>query len=160
MGNFNNDDVKKMLEMLKEQAESNNNEPQTQINTQTTDNAHTDEDIQNLLKEQFSSENGATVSATEDYSFDAVDEFMRVGKTEEIPLEIVPDTKIESEVEELEPESEEIDFEEPEFSFVVAKIPDRTSEIILDGHIEEDLIEESSEFDEDLVDEVESTEST
>ena len=159
MGNFNNDDVKKMLEMLKEQAESNNNEPQTQINTQTTDNAHTDEDIQNLLKEQFSSENGATVSATEDYSFDAVDEFMRVGKTEEIPLEIVPDTKIESEVEELEPESEEIDFEEPEFSFVVAKIPDRTSEIILDGHIEEDLIEESSEFDAEAVDEVESTES-
>ena len=167
MNNFNNDDVKKMLEMLKEQAQSNNNEPKTEIDTQTTDNAHTDEDIQNLLKEQFSAENDATVSATEDYSFDAVDEFMRVGKTEEIPVEIESETeeiepeteeieleeeKIEAEVEEIVPEAEEIEPEEPEFSFVVAKIPDKTSEIVLEDEeiaipTIEEILDSANEFE-------------
>ncbi len=174
MNNFNNDDVKKMLEMLKEQAQSNNNEPKTEIDTQTTDNAHTDEDIQNLLKEQFSAENDATVSATEDYSFDAVDEFMRVGKTEEIPVEIENETEeiepeteeieleeekieaevedIEPEAEEIEPEVEEIEPEEPEFSFVVAKIPDKTSEIVLEDEeiaipTIEEVLDSANEFE-------------
>ena len=158
MNNFNNDDVKKMLEMLKEQAESNNNEPQTQINTQTTDNAHTDEDIQNLLKEQFSAEDGGTVPTTEDYSFDAVDEFMRIGKTEEIPLEIESEVEIEQEVEEFVPEAEieleveEIAPEEPEFSFVVAKIPDKTSEIVLE---DEEIVKPFVEDPEDFVEKIE-----
>jgi shikimate dehydrogenase len=50
--NFNNDDVKKMLEMLKEQAESTNNT--SNIDTQTTDTSvSTDDDIKDMLKKHF-----------------------------------------------------------------------------------------------------------
>ena len=67
MENFNNDDVKKMLEMLKEQAESTNNT--SNIDTQTTDTStSSDDDIKAMLKNQFSSENSDDSNAIiEDY---------------------------------------------------------------------------------------------
>ena len=82
MEGFNNDDVKKMLEMLKEQAESNNND--SKIDTQTTDSSvHTDDDIKDMLKKHFSAEQSENSSpVTEDYSFDEVDEFVSEAEAE------------------------------------------------------------------------------
>ena len=151
MDGFNNDDVKKMLEMLKEQAESNS-EAEINIDAQTTDNIHTDEDIQNMLKQQFASEQGDnSVSVVEDYSFDSVDEFMKNSKTEEIPLgfEFQDEIKV---------EKKEISDEESEFSFIVAKIPNETSEIVLDNPSDKLTVEESIEKVEELVVEVEEIE--
>lgn len=86
MNGFNNDDVKKMLEMLKEQAEINNND--SKIDTQTTENISTDEDIKNMLKKQFSSEqNDSSVAVMEDYSFDEVEEF--ISEEEEAPAPVI-----------------------------------------------------------------------
>ena len=144
MDGFNNDDVKKMLEMLKEQAESNS-EAEINIDAQTTDNIHTDEDIQNMLKQQFASEQGDnSVSVVEDYSFDSVDEFMKNSKTEEIPLgfEFQDEIKV---------EKKEISDEESEFSFIVAKIPNETSEIVLDNPSDKLTVEESIEKVEEFV---------
>ena len=62
MNGFNNDDVKKMLEMLKEQAESTGDK-ETKIDTQTTDKIRTDEDIKNMLKKHFSSEQEDSTAA-------------------------------------------------------------------------------------------------
>ena len=84
MSDFNNDDVKKMLEMLKEQAEINNNDSNVQMNTQTTDNVHTDDDIKNMLKEHFSSEHSdSSVSVMDDYSFDKIEDFVSENDIEE-----------------------------------------------------------------------------
>ena len=105
MENFNNDDVKKMLQMLKEQAESNN---ESQINTQTTEKVASDEDIQNMLKEQFSNEQKESPVATaDDYSFDEIDEFISEEEVEsDIDDEAEPEIEEASELEE-EPEVEE-----------------------------------------------------
>ena len=52
MTDINNDDVKKLLEMLKEHTEQ---PAEDKTNTQTTDNSiHSDDDIKNMLKKHFS----------------------------------------------------------------------------------------------------------
>ncbi len=101
MSGFNNDDVKKMLEMLKEQAEINNNDSNAQMNTQTTEDVHTDDDIKNMLKEHFSSEHSdSSVAVMEDYSFDEIEDFVSENDIDEQaeveePLdEIVEETPI------------------------------------------------------------------
>lgn len=82
MNGFNNDDVKKMLEMLKEQTEINNND--SQIDTQTTDSVHTDDDIKNMLKKHFSADQVEESSSTnEDYSFDGIEDFISEAEAEE-----------------------------------------------------------------------------
>ena len=82
MNGFNNDDVKKMLEMLKEQTEINNND--SQIDTQTTDSVHTDDDIKNMLKKHFSADQvEESSSANEDYSFDGIEDFISEAEAEE-----------------------------------------------------------------------------
>ena len=131
MENFNNDDVKKMLEMLKEQAESTNNT--SNIDTQTTDTStSSDDDIKAMLKKQFSSENSDDSNAIiEDYSFEGVEEF--VSAEEDLIEE-------EAGVEENEIVEENAE-EESQFSFVIEKIPD--DQVVL----EENVVEEAS-FDE------------
>ena len=76
MENFNNDEVNKMLEMLKIQAQSatDNEDEVTQATENNVDSA---DDIKDLLKKQFASE-GKSESETisNDYSFDEVEEFV------------------------------------------------------------------------------------
>ena len=76
MENFNNDEVNKMLEMLKIQAQSatDNDDEVTQATENNVDSA---DDIKDLLKKQFASE-GKSESETisNDYSFDEVEEFV------------------------------------------------------------------------------------
>ena len=72
MTDINNDDVKKLLEMLKEHTEQ---PAEDKTNTQTTDNSiHSDDDIKNMLKKHFSAgESVDTFEMGEDYSFETVD---------------------------------------------------------------------------------------
>ena len=72
MTDINNDDVKKLLEMLKEHTEQ---PAEDKTNTQTTDNSiHSDDDIKNMLKKHFSAgESVDTFETGEDYSFETVD---------------------------------------------------------------------------------------
>ncbi len=168
MEGYNNDDVKKMLEMLKEQAESSS-ESEVNIDAQTTDSVHTDEDIQNMLKEQFSPKQGDSSVVIEDYSFDEVDEFISEEVAEETAAfeeEAPIDEKIEPEEvleinEESEPEEKEILTDEPQLSFTVPKTPDKTSEIILDsqddGYIDIREILKSEETVEETFSEAEET---
>ena len=97
MENFNNDDVKKMLEMLKEQAKSTtNNEEVTQATENTVDSA---DDLKDLLKKQFSTEGELQNEAViDDYSFDEVEDFVAEETVEE---------KIEEKIEEFEHIKEE-----------------------------------------------------
>ena len=123
MHNIDNDEVKKMLEMLKEQAGQSNNE---QVNTQTTENTvHSDDDIKNMLKKHFSSDaSGEKFAMSEDYSFDAVD-FGRV-EDEVITGEISS------------PNTDEINasFEE------IEEAVDEIEEIIEGGTTENEIVEE------------------
>ena len=76
MQDFNNDDVKKMLEMLREHAESTPADASQETDKpQTTENSiHTDDDIKNMLKKHFSAaESDGGFEVSEDYSFDTVD---------------------------------------------------------------------------------------
>ena len=73
-----NDDVKDILERLKEQAEST--AADSEVNTQTTDAvSHTADDITDMLKKQFSAEHTELSQSTEDYSFDT-DDFVLTGE--------------------------------------------------------------------------------
>ena len=75
MNDYKNDDVKKMLEMLKEQT---NDESSAPIDTQTTDSVHTDEEIKNMLKECFSAKQESPVAVMNDYSFDEIEDFVKI----------------------------------------------------------------------------------
>ena len=128
MQNIDNDEVKKMLEMLKEhQAVQSNNE---QVKAQTTDNTpHSDDDIKNMLKKHFSADvNSDKFAMSEDYSFDAVD-FGRV-EDEVITGEIATQNtdEIKSSLEEIEETVEEIE--------------ENIEEVIEEEVIEEEIIEE------------------
>ena len=115
MENFNNDDVKKMLEMLKEQAESTNNT--SNIDTQTTDTStSSDDDIKDMLKKHFSSDNSDSSSTViaDDYSFDGIEDFISEQAEESIKKEKNKDDVT----------VEEIPDENSQFSFEVEKIPD------------------------------------
>lgn len=73
MQDFNNDEINKMVEMLKEHADKQTNEEE--IRPQATENsAHSDDDIKNMLKKHFSANTAdGSFETGEDYSFDAVD---------------------------------------------------------------------------------------
>lgn len=75
MQDFNNDDVKEMLEMLRRQADGSPQTGKEAANAQTTDDiAHSDDEIKDMLKRQLSSVNVAQDRDSEnDYSFDTVD---------------------------------------------------------------------------------------
>ena len=141
MSNYKNDDVKKMLEMLREQTESND-DSQSQIETQTTENIHTDEDIKNMLKECFSSETKeSSFDVVENYSYDNVEEFISEEMVEEV-----------EEIEEIIEEENEPQLEaEAENPTIVEKIP--TSPIDVLEEIEsldenDDVFSETVEVDE------------
>lgn len=136
MSGISNDDVKKMLEMLKEQAESNN-EAQAEIDTQTTDSVHSDEDIKNMLKKHFSAEEGeSSLSQTDDYSFDEVEDFVSEKDPEE--------------------EMEDAEENESESPFVVEKIPEVEEEIVPELPDESDSEEEDApKEEEEIIDSVE-----
>lgn len=103
MSDFNNDDVKKMLEMLKEQA---NDDSQTKVDTQTTESVHTDEDIKNMLKEHFSSkEQKSSVAVIDDYSFDEIEDFVAEEEIKEEPKKFEEFVEIEQVVEVTEKEN-------------------------------------------------------
>lgn len=141
MSDFKNDDVKKMLEMLKEQAEINSNDSKQEINTQTTDSMHSDEDIKNMLREHFATEqNDGSVAVMEDYSFDEIEDFVSEEHIEE-------DSQV-TEAEVIEEVEEEIEASAP--SIVVEKNPDDETEIVDDAV----LIEELDRID-NLEDEIE-----
>ena len=148
MEGFNNDDVKKMLEMLKEQAEINNGDANERINTQTTEKVHTDDDIKNMLKKHFSSdESESTVAVTDDYSLDDVEDFVAdeeaveddLPKTaaeqtveefvEKVEMETKAETEAEVESETLEETSEAEEIEEIDSLEDEEKIPE---ELLLD----------------------------
>ena len=139
MENFNNDDIKKMLEMLKEQAESTSTDVQEHINTQTTDDSvHTDEDIKNMLKKHFAAEeNEDSALSTETYSLDEVDDFAAEEEYEAKEPEIALEAE-ESINEQSEPifEIEEDNNNDAQYSFVVEKIPDEPVSIQVENDIE------------------------
>ncbi len=153
MQNIDNDEVKKMLEMLKEhQAVQSNNE---QVKAQTTENTvHSDDDIKNMLKKHFSADGHVDKFAmSEDYSFDAVD-FGRVDD-EVITGEISsPNTDeinatfedIEEAVDEIEENIEEILEDDTTDDEIVEE------EIVEEETIEEEIVEEET-IEEEIVEE-------
>lgn len=145
MNGFNNDDVKKMLEMLKEQAESTGDK-ETKIDTQTTDKVRTDEEIKNMLKKHFSSEQEDSTSHTEDdYSFDGFEDFVTDSEEDNQP-EIEEESVIEED--EIEEDSiieeKELKEEIAEETVVVEKIPDEPEQT--DIQSEEAVLDEIDEF--------------
>lgn len=154
MENFNNDDVKKMLDMLREQAENTN--VNSQIDTQTTENdsARTDDDIKEMLKKHFSAENYEDVApATDDYSFDPLDEFVSDdASVEETSEPILTEEKNEEIEEEFEETHEEEIAEENEFSFTVDKIPDEPEEIAdFENDVASSPIEDTAEENAEII---------
>ena len=91
-----NDDVQKMLEMLKEHTENNGSAPKdsNEYATQTArDRSLSDDDIKDMLKKQFSAEDEAEgVEAIDDYSFDSEDFVSEDEIEEEIEEEVEEDT--------------------------------------------------------------------
>ena len=128
MQNIDNDEVKKMLEMLKEhQAVQSNNE---QVKAQTTENiVHSDDDIKNMLKKHFSADvNRDKFAMSEDYSFDAVD-FGRVD-----------DEVITGEI--SSPNTDEINASFEEIEEAVDEIEENIEEIVEDDTTDDEIIEE------------------
>lgn len=171
MENFNNDEVKKMLEMLKEKAE--NTKTEEHPDAQTADNAsHSDDDIKDMLKKHFSAdETEAAPEISDDYSFDTED-FSRTGEISapEIEEPEIEET-IEEEIEEVEEVAEEIveesqteeifeDVEEIEDTIenaveeIVEETIDETIEEVVEETIDETInetIEETIEPEEEVV---------
>ena len=146
MENFNNDEVKKMLEMLKEQAESTTNS-EKEVTQATANTVNSANDLTDMLKKQFSATSESDENPiVEDYSFDDMDEFVPEEETVEEVKEIEETEEID-EVEKIE-EIEEID--------KIDEIVDETpivEEIVED----EEIIEESymeNTIDEETVAEV------
>ena len=133
MDNLNNhDESKKLLDLLKEQAE--NTPLNEDIVPQTTEGANSsDDDIKNMLKQQFGAAKSESTPISEDYSFDTED-FVMTGEikveTDEEKVEevfIADETKVEveeiqekveisniepEEIEDSQPESEHVDIKE------------------------------------------------
>ncbi len=170
MNGFNNDDVKKMLEMLKEQAEINNNDSNVQMNTQTTDSLHTDDDIKNMLKEHFSAEkNDSSVAMMEDYSFDEIEDFVSEDEADEQteveepisaiveesgnePIEISHEEIEEDVIQEVqELREEEIQEEFVDEAPILKSTDDYIEEIIVEENIiEEEIVEEEPVSEESI----------
>ena len=149
MQNYKDDDVKKMLEMLKEHTGQQNEE---KVVPQTTESpVHSDEEIKNMLKKHFSADGEVEAfDMHEDYSFDTVD-FGKVDDeviTGEIHTgEEEVEQEANEEVEEITEDSVEEIVEkttdepiEEEFEQVI----DETIEEIVDEPIEE-VLEETTE---------------
>ena len=76
MENFNNDEVNKMLEMLKVQAQSNE-KTEHDVTQATENNVDSADELKDMLKKQFSaSESAKTEVFTSDYSIDEVNDFV------------------------------------------------------------------------------------
>ena len=126
------DDVKDILERLKEQAENTNAD--SDINTQTTDtDTHNADDIKDLLKKQFAAEEEDLPQNIEDYSFDTED-FVRTGEIQ-VPVEEKSEEVIEETI------------EEP------LTITEETEEIIEENTYEETAVNENPVID-DVLDEI------
>lgn len=152
MENFNNDDVKKMLEMLKEQAESAPNTQGTaSTDAQTTDNSiHSDDDIKNMLKKHFSAEDSQGVELTDDYSFDTED-FKGTGEIETVDeesVEEITEEAVEELLEETAEETLEELVEEP-----LEEIHEETAENVAEEVIE-GTFEEANELQCEPIDEI------
>ncbi|MBR2381201.1 MAG: hypothetical protein IKA84_01740 [Clostridia bacterium] len=149
MENFNNDEVKKMLEMLKERAKSTSDKEEvTQATDNTVDSA---DDIKDLLKKQFSAEGETeSESALDDYSFDEVEDF-------------IPDEE-ETVEEEFEENSDEPESIEAELDEILTEASPEPYEDLADepqnieAELDEILTEAAPEPYEDLADEPESIE--
>lgn len=170
MQNYKEDDVKKMLEMLKEHSEQQKDQKAV---PQTTENStHSDEDIKNMLKKHFSAnEEVERFEMQEDYSFDTVD-FGRVddeiitGEIDSIEDEIEEAVNEEIAEEVLEEDVLEEDISQEELAEEVVEEREEDEELvdsIVEGPVDEqidDLIDEAvqdaieEEIEEELVEEV------
>ena len=162
-------DVKKMLEMLKEQAETANNIEKTE-NTQTTENSvHSDNDIKDMLKKHFSAEESQEIIEAEnnEESFNTSD-FQVVEDDEpeivedhiEETAEETVDEIVEEAVEEISDEELTIEQEDDIIEDVVDEVLDETEEIV-EKTVDEivfDTVEESDTEIEETVEEIEETE--
>ena len=151
MENFNNDEVKKMLEMLKEQAESTTNKDKAV--TQATENSVDSADaLTDMLKKQFSAKSEADESPiTDDYSFDNMDEF--VSEAEEVEEQQEEPLTVEAVVEEIPEEDtvEEINNIDEE---TLAEVDAILKEEVLETYEEPDnTMEEASLPDEEVISE-------
>lgn len=162
-----NDDVKDILERLKEQAESTATD--SEVNTQTTDAvSHTADDITDMLKKQFSAEHTELSQSTEDYSFDT-DDFVLTGEinvsameeekdiapaVEEVPTDsLEDDKKITEEIIEENTYSEEA----PDMDEVIDDLLEESNDIVdttVDEIVEETIAETVEEIVEESTDEV------
>ena len=146
MNDYKNDDVKKMLEMLKEQT---NDESSAPIDTQTTDSVHTDEEIKNMLKECFSAKQESPVAVMNDYSFDEIEDFV----SEDVEEETIEEVEV---VEESEPEVIETTIEATEtVEETIEETVEETVEEIVEEIVEEVVEEAIKEAVEEVVEEIE-----
>ena len=137
MDNFSNDEIQKMLEDLKKQAESTSDtEEVTQATESTVDSAN---DIKDLLKKQFSAEGESEVATVvDDYSFDEIGEFVH---DEEETVEVEEEIEEEIEEETLEPSIEKVE----EVESVLIEATPEVYKDLLDEPVE--IVEESEEPD-------------
>ena len=78
MENTNSGEFKNILDMLKEKAESTI--PETEIEAQTTETvSHSDEDIKNMLRQQFAAYDIKPREVGDDYCVN-IDDFARTGE--------------------------------------------------------------------------------
>ena len=83
MESFNNDEVKKMLEMLKEQAQSTEATEQN-VTQATENNVDSADELKDMLKKQFSADEETQGDLlASDYSFDEVNDFVSEDEIEE-----------------------------------------------------------------------------
>lgn len=145
MENFNNDEVKKMLDMLKEQAQSSKSDFSEQNDTQNTETVgSSDDEIKDMLKKHFSASESDKFEMSEDYSFDSVD-FGRVD-----------DELITGEIDSVDSEGEEEQIaeaiEEPEVEIIEA-VDEVDDEEIIEDEAEEEVTEEVTEEDVEIISE-------
>ena len=142
MDNFSNDEIQKMLENLKKQAESTSDtEGVTQATESTVDSAN---DIKDLLKKQFSAEGESEVATVvDDYSFDKIEEFVS-DKEETVEVE----EKIEEEI--SEPLIDRVEDVEPVLieatPEVYEDLVDEPAEIVEESEEPDGFIEELENF--------------
>ena len=151
MDNFNNDEKKKILDMLKEQAEIAT--PSAEIEAQATDLSNqSDDDIKAMLKKQFSFEHSEPLAVSDEYSFDIED----LAPTGEIAVEeesaaeqTVATVQKEDEVDNIVEEEEEVKItEEADSSFVQEENAEKIDEIV------QEILDEAEEIVEETIEEI------
>ena len=164
MENFNNDEVNKMLEMLKEQAQSNE-KAEHDVTQATENNVDSADELKDMLKKQFSAGESAQNEAfTSDYSFDEVNDFVADEQVEieeenivdeidsilkEAVVEQIGDVEETEEIEDLE-ETEEIE----EVEEINEDENDDSNDIDIIYDVIEDVASKSVEIEEESFDEV------